>query len=261
MAMVLSAIYASGGQCKTSTVEFLAEIFEAIGYDTLVIDLEPQHSLTNYYQADAEGKPTIAEVLLGEAGIRDAVRTTEKGDIIPATRLLAAVEDRFKAEGRFRGLEMWMQLSEKLSGIEDDYDVILIDTPTELRFFTINAALASDGIIIPIIPEKFEPETYRETVDTLKSVLAASPRDGRIYGVCMTKVTRGRVLTRETAAELEKATAEDGLKLLPCIYTCEEVAKAQKGKVKLYRQAPNCEAFGCFVKLAKAILEEYGTED
>lgn len=254
MALILSIIYASGGQGKTTAAEFLAEMFQASGYKTLAVDLEPQHSLSNHYRAVTQDAPTLTEVMLAQAGIEEAVQKTEKGDIIPSTRALAAVEEYC---GMITGLNRFEQLALKLDGIEDEYDIILIDTPTELRFFTVSAAMASDGVVIPVDPKKFEIETYRETVDTLRPVMEASRRGGRIYGAFLSRVVKGRVLTRESSEQLEAALREDGLRLLPEIGVCEEIAKAQAHKVTLFSQAPRCEAIGAFVRLAAAILEEY----
>lgn len=256
MALILSVIYASGGQAKTTTVEFLAEVYKTSGYNVLTVDLEPQHSLSNYYQADIKNKPTLTDVLLGQTKTRNAIQHTDKGDILPCTRLLAAVEE-ISGRKKYENLGKWEQLAKVLDEVEDDYEVIIIDTPTELRFFSINAALASDGIIIPVDPKKFEIETYRETVDTLVPVLTSSMRKGRIYGAFMTKVTKGRVLTRETAEALEQVLNEDGLRLLPSISTCEEISKAQAHKNALLKQAPRCEAVADFVRLATAIMDEY----
>ncbi len=260
MALILSIIYASGGQGKTTTVEFLAEIYSAIGHKVLTVDLEPQHSLTNYYQADTKDSPTLTEAILGQVPMADAIQETEKGHIIPSTRSLDIVEKMYNATESDQP-EYQELLSERLGEIEQDFDIILIDTPTQLGYLSKSAARASDGVVIPIDRAKFEVETFMETVVELQKVFSRDNKRGsRIYGVCPTKVVKGRVVTAEALEKMENALKQYDLTLLPSINICESIVKAQNHKVTLFKQDAKAEAIGNFVALAGAILEEYGKD-
>src|SRR3954452_2044693 len=88
MAETIAVLSLKGGTGKTTAVRTLAEVFRRIDLDVLVIDLDPQGNLSDYFDVPPDASPTIADVLSGEAKAKAA----EHDGIIPASPILAEVE-------------------------------------------------------------------------------------------------------------------------------------------------------------------------
>src|SRR3954467_11853767 len=85
----IAVLSLEGGTGKTTTVRTLADVFRRVGLDVLAIDLDPQGNLSDYFDVPGDASPSIADVLSGDAKIKDA---THEGGIVPATMNLAEVE-------------------------------------------------------------------------------------------------------------------------------------------------------------------------
>src|SRR6185436_11892441 len=88
MAETIAVLSLKGGTGKTTTVRTLADVLRRVGLSVLTIDLDPQGNLSDYFDVPADASPTVADVLSGDAKIKDA---TYDG-IIPSALNLADVE-------------------------------------------------------------------------------------------------------------------------------------------------------------------------
>jgi len=120
---------------------------------------------------DNESVPTIYEVLRKENTLREAIQTTEMGDLISSNILLSGIELEFTNLGRE------YILSDALRVVLDLYDYILIDTPPALSILTINAFTASDYILVPMHADIFSLQGMAQLYDTIQRVkLYCNPR-------------------------------------------------------------------------------------
>ena len=78
------------------------------------------------------------------------------------------------------------RLKESLSGVKDEYDFILIDTPPSLGLITVNTLTAADSIIIPIQCEFYALEGVSQLVETIKRIKKALNPSLFIQGIVMT---------------------------------------------------------------------------
>ena len=88
MAETIAVLSLKGGTGKTTTVRTLADVFRRIGLDVLAVDLDPQGNLSDYFDVPPTRRPTVADVLSGDAKAKAA----SHDGIIPATPILAEVE-------------------------------------------------------------------------------------------------------------------------------------------------------------------------
>src|SRR5215468_4080306 len=88
MADTIAVLSLKGGTGKTTTVRTLADVLRRVGLDVLAIDLGPQGNLSDYFDVPPDASPTIADVLSGDAKVKEA----EHAGIVPATPNLAEVE-------------------------------------------------------------------------------------------------------------------------------------------------------------------------
>lgn len=171
MATVISISNQKGGVGKTTTTYALAAILNDRGFKVLSIDLDPQSNLSFCMGGDNESVPTIYEVLRKENTLRDAIQTTEMGDLISSNILLSGIELEFTNLGRE------YILSDALRVVLDLYDYILIDTPPALSILTINAFTASDYILVPMHADIFSLQGMAQLYDTIQRVkLYCNPR-------------------------------------------------------------------------------------
>lgn len=153
-----------GGVSKTTTVATLAQGLSLRGHRVLVIDTDPQGSLTTLFgvlpDTEVEEKDTIMPLCEGEeSDVRYAIRPTywDGIDLIAAAPLLFSAEFVLPARQRAdQAFEFWKVLDLGLDAVRDEYDVIIIDTPPSLSYTTINALMAADGIIMPLPPNALD---------------------------------------------------------------------------------------------------------
>ena len=155
-----------GGVSKTTTTMCLAQGLSLKGHKVLCIDMDPQGSLTALFgllsDAEVEDDMTVGRILIDNDNDTDLAPTVQKTywdgiDLIAANTNLYAAEFSLPArqmtDSSFR---FWDVLNQGLMGLREEYDVILIDTPPALSYLTINAFMASDGLIVPLPPNNLD---------------------------------------------------------------------------------------------------------
>ena len=163
-AVTVSIANFKGGVGKTTTAVTLAQGMSLLGHKVLVIDTDPQGSLTTLFgilpDSEVEEEDTILPLVMGaETSIRYAIRPTywDGIDLVPAAPLLFGAEFALPArQTKEEGFEFWNVLNYGIDDVRGDYDLIVIDTPPALSYTTINALLASNGIIMPLPPSTLD---------------------------------------------------------------------------------------------------------
>ena len=164
-AITISVANFKGGVTKTTTAVTLAQGLSIRGHRVLVIDCDPQGSLTTLFgilpDAEVEAQDTILPLCMGEQeSIEYAIRPTYWNgiDLVPATSVLFSAEFALPGRQRDEGpsFQFWNVLHYGIEQARQDYDVIIIDTPPALSYVTINAMMASDGVITPLPPNALD---------------------------------------------------------------------------------------------------------
>ena len=167
MGTVYAIANQKGGVGKTTTAVNLAACVAEAGYESLLIDIDPQANATIGLGLDKTDPVTIYDVLIGSAKLEDIVRPTgiDRLSVVPAGPDLAGANVELP---RIPGSEK--MLREALSGVRERYAFILLDCPPSLGPLTVNALVAADRVIVPVQAEYFALEGLAGLLDTLSLV-------------------------------------------------------------------------------------------
>jgi len=161
---VITVANFKGGVSKTTTAAALAQGLSLRGHRVLVVDCDPQGSLTTLFgvlpDTEVDEEQTILPLCAGDVdSVMPAVQKTywDGIDLVAAAPVLFNAEfmlpSRQKTEKDFA---FWRVLDEGLVAARDTYDVIIIDTPPSLSYITINALIAADGVLMPLPPNALD---------------------------------------------------------------------------------------------------------
>lgn len=161
--IVISVSNFKGGVTKTTTAVTLAQGLSLRGHKVLVVDLDPQGSMTNLFgflNADIDYDKTLLPLFMGdefETGYATQKTYWDGIDIIPASLSLYSADFALPARQKQNpDFEFWNVLRDGIDLARESYDVIIVDTSPALSYLTINALLACDGIIMPIPPSTLD---------------------------------------------------------------------------------------------------------
>jgi len=193
-----------GGCGKTTTAVNLAAAFAEKGNRTLIVDLDPQgHSTIGFGYDPDKLDMTIYDALLNiQVGISEITRGTkvEWLDLAPSNVLLSG------AEIELTGIvAREFVLSEKLRMVRGKYDVCIIDCPPSLGLLTLNALIASTGVIVPVQVHYYAMEGLKQLFETTNIIKERfHPCCVKILGVLLTLVENNTLLSRQIQQQMRE---------------------------------------------------------
>jgi chromosome partitioning protein len=181
-----------GGVAKTTTTLNLAVAFKERGLRVLAVDLDPQGNLTMSQGLNPdEIERSMFEVLVHRLPIEEVIHEGEIDIAVSSIDLAGAELALSSMIGRERALE------KALAAIRERYDYVLIDTPPSLGLLTINALVASHGVIVPVQCEYLSLRGLVQLENTLEMIRENLNPDVAIHGILATMFDRRTIHSRE----------------------------------------------------------------
>jgi chromosome partitioning protein len=181
---VLAVVNQKGGVGKTTTAINLAAGLALEGLPTLLIDCDPQANATGGLGvARDENRLSVYDVLMGNASLAETIVDTgvEGLKLLPGSKNMIGANLELVSQERRE-----FRLREAIESIRHNYPFIVLDCPPALDLLTLNALVASDGLLVPMQAEYFALEGITELMQTLDRVSQAFNSTLALEGVLLT---------------------------------------------------------------------------
>ncbi|HEY9825512.1 MAG TPA: ParA family protein [Stenomitos sp.] len=222
----LTAASLAGGQGKTTVSFFLARALARRGYRVLLVDADPQSSLTLYLGHEVEDEhPTLLEVLKKQVQVEDGIYETQYENLwlIPSDNGLETIQE-FLSASAMGELAMRMRLKQ----ISLLFDVCIIDSPPQRSQICLTAIVAADCLIIPAEASSKGLHSLLRTLQLVDELKTVDAFEGIILGILPFRDKWvGLTQAKRSQASIEdmKEVAEE-IDVLPSVLESERFKQA-----------------------------------
>ncbi|MGO1384020.1 MAG: ParA family protein [Arachnia sp.] len=196
-----------GGVGKTTTTINLGAALVELGFKVLLVDFDPQGSLSVGLGVNPHTLGlSIYNLLLSRDHTPHEVihpSSVEGMDILPSNIDLSAAEVQLVSE-----VAREQTLMRVLNKVRGDYDFILIDCAPSLGLLTINALTASDWVLMPLECEFFALRGIALLTDTIAKVSDRLNPDLKVLGILGTMYDARTLHAREVLERVVQAFDE-----------------------------------------------------
>src|ERR1043166_6332776 len=247
MGRVISFANQKGGVAKTTTTLNLGVAFAEQGLKVLLVDLDPQGNLTMSQGMNPDAiERSMFDVLVHRPPLQEVIHHAEVDLAVSSIDLAGAELALSSMIGRERALE------KALAVVKDGYDYVLIDTPPSLGLLTINALVASDGVIVPVQCEYLSLRGLVQLENTLSMIREHLNPDVAIEGILPTMFD-GRTLHSREAVEILRENFAD-LVFKTWIRKTVRYAEAPVKGTSILKYDPTGTAAEAYRELAREVL-------
>ena len=256
-ATTIAIVNQKGGTGKTTTCENLGVGLAAEGKKVLLVDADPQGSLTISmgWQKPDELPVTLSSLMQkamndqcippGEGVLHHA----EGVDLIPANIELAGMEVAL-----VNAMSREKMLKQVLESAKRDYDYILLDCTPSLGMLTINALAAADTALIPVQAQYLSAKGLEQLLQTINKVHRQINPKLKISGVFLTMANETN-FRRDTVTAVKENFGRHLPVLQAVIPATVRLAEISTADKSIFRHEPQGKAAAAYRGLVKEVLE------
>ncbi|MBL7696579.1 MAG: ParA family protein [Chitinophagaceae bacterium] len=251
--IIVSIAGQKGGTGKTTTATNLAAAIVNDGNKVLLIDADPQASLTLSLGIQQERERTLYSEYLREVSIEEdgdldrAIVITKSGlHLIPSSTALAQTEQKLMCE-----YESETKLQRMIHKMKSNYDFVIIDCPPSPGMLLTNALVASDYILIPLQAEYLPLKSisgFMHCFEEAKSFNGSLD----IIGFVFIKYDRRIVMSRNVLAEIENIFGDKVFSTR--IRSNIQLSRAQEAGLDIFKYDPTSHGASDYGELAMEFL-------
>ncbi|VAW75276.1 ParA-like protein, partial [hydrothermal vent metagenome] len=163
-----------GGVGKTTTAVSLGGLLAAQGQRVLLLDLDPQGSLTSYFRLNPDAiEHSLYSLFEARANDRE-IQTLDdllQGtgvdglSLIPASTAMATLDRQLGARDG-----MGLVIKQALQRLQDCFDYVIMDCPPMLGVLMVNALAACEQLLIPVQTEFLALKGLERMLRTLEMI-------------------------------------------------------------------------------------------
>lgn len=238
-----------GGVGKSTTAHALISGLSLTGHTVLGIDLDAQRNLTTTFGARDESK-TIFSVLTGDISIKEAIRLTSYGCIIPGSKALSGADATITQTGKE------YRLKEALEAVQGQYEYCVIDCPPNLGILTVNALTACDTVIIPVQADIYSVEAIQDLYEAIGPIKKYCNPSLTVDGILLTRYNPRSIVTKEITGLIEQLADKYNTKVYQStIREAIAIKEAQISEESIFTYAPKSNVASDY----KAFIHEFLT--
>lgn len=250
-AKVISIVNQKGGVGKTTTAVNMAAIFAIMYNNVLIIDIDSQGNASSGLGVVQKDRViTSYDIFCGLKNIQDGIIKCEVPglDILPSNVNLAAIELQLSDQPNPESI-----LRNKIREVENMYDYILIDCPPSLNLLTLNALVASDQVIIPMLCDFYSLEGLSHLLKIIEVVEKKLNPKISIAGILFTMYDKRNNLTDMVEKDVRNCLGK--LVFNTVIPRNVKVSEAPSHGKSVVLYDHRCSGSVAYIKLAKEMME------
>ena len=257
MCKVISVVNQKGGVGKTTTTVNLGVGLAKQGKRVLLIDADPQGSLTislgerNPDQL-SETLSNVMECVINDKSLPEnfgLLRSTEGVDLMPANIELSGTE-----VGLFNVMSREYVLKSYIDSVSKNYDYILIDCMPSLGMMTINALVSSDSVLIPVQAAYLPVKGLQQLIKTILTVKKRLNRKLAIEGILLTMVDFRTNYARDIASRVHTTYGSQIEVFENVIPMSVKAAETSAEGKSIYMHCPKGKVAEAYMKLTQEVL-------
>ena len=257
-ATVIAVVNQKGGTGKTTTCENLGIGLANEGKKVLLVDTDPQGSLTialgNPRPDDLPVTLTdlMAKIMQDQPPLpKEGILSHEEGvDLVPANITLSGLEVSL-----VNAMSRETILKQYLETVKGQYDYILLDCMPSLGMLTVNALAASDQVLIPVQANYLSAKGLEQLLQTVNKVKRQINPKLRIEGILLTMVDSRTNYAKEIST-LIRDTYGSKLKVYDAdIPRSVRAAEISAEGVSIFKHDPGGKVAEAYRSLTKEVLQ------